>query len=133
MKPFFSIRIDYNPADTKEIECCDQNTLRLVIGREYEWDDDRQSTDSAMAIVYKTVEALRWLGNKADFCGEQGFFSSLLSELQIESPDTFFAALGDVAKDWDDEEIEMLEQAKAAAVKAEEKAIDEYLKKGGDA
>jgi len=111
MKPFFSIRIDYRPADSAEIVSFDQHTLRLTIGRETEWDDGKPNTESLVGLSEKVAEAILWLGDKADFAGRVGFASLVISDLRSQCRDGFVEALEDAAEISDDDELEELRRA----------------------
>lgn len=65
MKPFFSIRIDYNPADTADMVSCNQNTLRLVLARETDWDEKESSSQDAGNVGSIVARAITWLENQA--------------------------------------------------------------------
>ena len=116
MKPFFSIRIDYNPSDSEEIVACDRASLRLVIGREVEWDEGRRSYENTQNITERCIEALVWLGGKADSLGVDSFFEGLLSELSLRRPETFNNAVAYVIKDFDADELDALEAAKQRSI-----------------
>ena len=116
MKPFFSIRIDYNPSDSEDIVACDRASLRLVIGREVEWEEGQRNYESLQKITETCVEALSWLGGKADSLGVESFFEGLLSELALRRPETFNAAVAYVIKDFDADELNALDAAKTRAI-----------------
>lgn len=116
MKPFFSIRIDYNPSDSEDIVACDRASLRLVIGREVEWEEGQRNYESLQKITEMCVEALSWLGGKADSLGVESFFEGLLSELALRRPETFNAAVAYVIKDFDADELNALDAAKTRAI-----------------
>jgi len=61
MKPFFSLRIAYRPADTKDMTDCNEHVLSVKIAREEEWDELTGSSQAGFEIARNVSKALQWL------------------------------------------------------------------------
>lgn len=106
MKPFFSIRIDYNPADSKQLEAFDHHSLRLTIARETQWQEGGPSTENVMNIAQRLEDAIRWLDERP------GMADSLWSWVIQEMPrNTLFQCITDLCEIGDDDTFDGLKDA----------------------
>ena len=122
-KPFFSIRIDYNPADSDEMEAFDFNTLRLALARETEKDDDdgERNYETFMNIGTRIGTAIKWLAEIADPTsptGSNGVASAVMLEMRLAFWDAFIDEIRDVAEGGDDAQVEAMKAAIAAGERA---------------
>ena len=123
MKPFFSIRIDYNPADSDEMEAFDSNTLRLALARETEKHDDdgERNYETFMNMAMRIGTAIKWLAEIADPTsptGSNSVASAVMLEMRMAFWEAFLEEIRDVAEGGDDVRVEAMTAAIAAGERA---------------
>ena len=110
MKPFFSIRIDYNPADSEGLVAFDENSIRLSLARETERDSKRMNYETWQNVAMKITLAIKWFRDNADPYDE-GLISALFFEMRSDYPQLFLESVKDAAESGDDDEIDKLRTA----------------------
>jgi hypothetical protein len=122
-KPFFSIRIDYNPADSDEMEAFDSNTLRLALARETEKHDDdgERNYETFMNMGMRIGTAIKWLAEIADRTsptGKNRVALAVMLEMRMGFWEQFIDEIRDVAEGGDDDQVEAMKAAIAAGERA---------------
>lgn len=117
MKPFFSIRIDYNPADSEDMVAFDENAVRFAIARETERHDAKSNYETWQNVASKVVSAIQWLCGTAD-PGDYGLLGAIFDEMRSGFPKHFLDSIKDAAEIGDDDEIDQLREAIEKGVKA---------------
>ena len=123
MKPFFSIRIDYNPPDGDEMEAFDSNTLRLALARETEKHDDdgERNYETFMNMAVRIGTAIKWLSEISDPmspAGKNRVVSAVMLEMRMAFWEQFLDEIRDVAEGGDDDQVEAMKAAIAAGERA---------------
>lgn len=125
MKPFFSIRIDYNPADSDDMVAFDENAIRLALARETERDEGAgRNYETWQNVAIKITSAIQWLRDNAD-PDDQGLIEALFFEMRHRFQEQFIGAIEDAASFGDEEEVEALRAAIDRGVKASTESLED--------
>jgi hypothetical protein len=124
MKPFFSIRIDYNPADGDDMVAFDRNTIRLGLARETERDDDdgNRNYETYQNVAGKITKAIRWLCDNAD-PNDEGLLDALFFELRCDFKQAFLNSIADCAELGDDDEVDAMRAAIDRGIKSANESL----------
>lgn len=115
MKPFFSIRIDYNPSDDDSMMAFDSNTVRFSLARETERDREgngpaARNYETYQDMAEKIVAALSWLNDTAD-PDQSGMLDALFFDLRTKFRKQFLDEIATAAEMGDDDDLDQLRQA----------------------
>ena len=116
-KPFFSIRIDYSPADDDSMDAFDSHSLRVSIARATQNDEDdcRDPNDATcMDIACRVVSAIEWLSKTVDpdvTESQNRLVSSLMFEMRMRFWSAFVDQITEVAEGGDDDELLAMKNA----------------------
>lgn len=113
MKPFFLIRVEYNPADVDDDQSHrDENTLRLVLARQVDRENKDAKWGDVELIVDKLDEAIQWLGFKAN--GDQDeFLAFFVGQLICGHDDAFAEVVRAYLDRADDDQRKLIEDVLA--------------------
>jgi hypothetical protein len=124
VKPFFSIRIDYNPADGDDMVAFDRNTIRLGLARETERDDGAgRNYETYQNVAGKITNALQWLRDNADQDND-GLLDALFFELRMRFKAEWLESIEGAAELGDEEEIDAMRAAIDRGIKSANKYLE---------
>ena len=125
MKPFFSIRIDYNPADGEDMVAFDENAIRLALARETErGEGERRNYETWQNVAVKITSAIQWFRDNADPADEE-LLSALFFEMRLQFQKQFIEAIEEAASCGDEEDVEALRAAIDRGVKASTEPLED--------
>jgi hypothetical protein len=124
VKPFFSIRIDYNPADGDDMVAFDRNTIRLGLARETERDDGAaRNYETYQNVACKITDAIQWLRETAD-TNNEGLLDALFFELRVRFKQEWVESIESSAEIGDEEEIDEMRAAIDRGIKSANKYLE---------
>lgn len=111
MKPFFSIRIDYNPADSEEMVAFDANSIRLSLARETDpIEDGGRNFETYQNMAERIINSIDWLRGVADI-NDEGLIDCIFFDMRTRFREQFLKAIEETAECADDDEVEEMRKA----------------------